>query len=162
MEISEAGKAFIKAREELNLEPHWDAIGKVWDIGWGHVFKKGEREALIRDHGGRITREEAEALFDVDALYYGDHVSELVDAPLTQGMFDALASLLYNIGHENFEPSSVRRFLNNVNALNEPTPLYSDAALAFLWFNKSRGAFVQGLLNRRALEVLMFSQEEYH
>lgn len=147
MQISEQGKTFIKARESCRLAPHYDAIGGVWDIGYGHVFKDGEPRRSI-------TQDEADALFDLDALYYSDHVNQLVTVALTQGMHDACASILYNVGHETFAQSSVLRFLN--------AGQYSDAALAFLWFNKARGNFVQGLLNRRALEVLMFSREEYY
>lgn len=146
MEISEQGKAFIQARETYTLEPHWDPIGKVWDIGYGHVLTPGEPRVAM-------TKVEVDALFVVDSLYYADHVTELVTAEIAQPMFDAMASFVYNCGHEALHGSTMLQYLN--------AAMWSDVVVELLGWNKSRGAFVNGLLNRRAREALMFSKGEY-
>lgn len=150
MQISEDGKAFIKRRESVALAPHWDAIGKVWDIGYGHVLKGKEREVY---EAQGFTQADADALFDVDSLYYGDHVNELVTAALSQEMFDALASFVFNVGHDNFAGSTLLRYVN--------AEMHSDACVELLTWNKARGQFVPGLLNRRAMEVLIYARGEY-
>lgn len=146
MQISEEGKAFIKRRESVVLQPHWDAIGGVWDIGYGHVFKDGEPRQPI-------SQAEADALFDVDALYYADHVNELVTASLAQQMFDALASFVYNVGHEALARSTLLQYVN--------AEMHADACVELLTWNKASGQFVPGLLNRRALEALIYARGEY-
>lgn len=144
--MSEEGKAFIKRRESVRLDPHWDAIGQVWDIGYGHVFKGDEPRQSI-------TMEEANALFDVDIHYYSDQVDAAVIVDLTPNMFDALTSLTYNIGGGAFHKSSLLAYLNNKQ--------YLDACVEFLEFRFSRGAYVEGLLKRRAAEAVMYAKGVY-
>ena len=144
--MTDAGKAFIKKRESCILTPHWDAVGEVWDIGYGHVLKNGEAHEPI-------TQDEAEALFDLDIHYYSDTVDTEVLVPTSDGQFDALCSLTYSMGTSPFKTISLLRVLN--------AGLYADAGLQFLRWNKSRGSFVNGLLNRRAREQLMYAYGEY-
>lgn len=147
LQLSDAGEAFIKRRESCRLQPHWDAVAKVWDIGYGHRFKPGEPRVAI-------TQEEADALFHVDSLYYSDHVNAVLTVEIDQPMFDCVVSLTYNIGHDALAKST---FLQYVNA-----EMFADAVIELLTWNKSDGKFVDGLLYRRAKEALMFARGEYH
>ncbi len=54
-----------------------------------------------------------------------------VAVPLTQNQFDALVSLIYNIGEGNFASSTLLKMLNAGN--------YRGAADQFLVWDKSKG-----------------------
>jgi lysozyme len=146
VEISEQGRAFIRRRESVRLQPHYDEIGQVWDIGYGHVFKDDEPRRSI-------TQAEAEALFDIDAHYYADHVTQLVTAAISQWMFDALASFVYNCGHAALANSTLLGYVNEGR--------HAEACVEFLTWNKSNGKFIEGLLKRRAMEVLIYARGLY-
>lgn len=140
--MSEEGKAFIKRRESVVLTPHWDAIGHVFDIGYGHVFKDDEPRHSI-------TQEEADALFDIDIHYYSDQVDQAVTVDIPQAMFDALTSLVYNIGGSAFRSSALLQYVN--------AAMHADACVALLEWRKSKGSDVDGLLLRRAKEAVMYA-----
>lgn len=146
MKLSARGATFIKLREACLLTPMWDAIGKVWNIGYGHVLKPGEPRLPI-------TQEEADALFDIDILYREDSVNDLVLVSLTQNQFDALVSFVYNLGHGNFSKSTL---LKRVNA-----SLHDAAAVQFLQWNMAKGKKIRGLCNRRYDEVMVYSYADY-
>lgn len=152
MAPSEQIKAFIKARESLVLKPHWDALGGVYDIGYGHVLKGNELETVVGGDG-EITREEADALFDIDCLYRADALTGMLTVEVPQQVFDACLSLMYNIGNEAFRQSTLLQYIN--------ASMLEAACISFLDWNKAGGKFVQGLLNRRALEMLVFARGEY-
>jgi len=145
-EMSEEGKAFIKRREALLLTPTWDKIGEVWNIGFGHVYKDDEPHV-------NITPAEGHALFDVDIHYRSDFVDERIKVETTQAMFDACCSLAYNIGTDRFASSSILLYLNDAR--------YADAAVSFLLYRIAKGQYVEGLLKRRAAEMVMFAEGIY-
>lgn len=140
--------AFIKARESCRLDPHWDAIGGVWDIGYGHVLGPNDRRVSI-------TQDEADALFEMDCRVRADELSTFLPE-LPQQIFDALVSLSYNVGVQAVRDSTIVGYLNRGAAGD-----LEAACIAFLDWNKAQGRFVQGLLNRRALEMLIFARGEY-
>lgn len=97
-----------------------------------------------------VTEDQAQALFNRVSKQYEDPVRSLVKVPLKQNQYDALVSLVYNIGPENFRKSSVLRHLNQGN--------YKAASDAFMMWVKSGGKFVQRLHNRRTREVAHFNR----
>jgi lysozyme len=76
-------------------------------------------------------------------------VRTYVTVPVNQNQFDAMVSLDYNIGGGNFKNSSV---VANINKGD-----FVAAANSFKLWNKSGGVVVQGLVNRRELEVTLFN-----
>jgi lysozyme len=146
MQPSAEIKAFIKARETLVLERHWDAIGQVYDIGYGHVLRPHEQ------HIQTVTPEEADAIFDADCQERAQAMSAWMP-DLPQQAYDACFSLAYNIGLDALRNSTLLQYLQ--------AGMLEAACIAFLDWNKAGGKFVQGLLNRRALEMLIFARGEY-
>lgn len=142
------GLSLIKRWEGLELESYQDIAG-VWTIGYGHTETAGP--------GQIITEAEAEALLAQDLRAREDAVRRMVTAPLTQNKFDALVSLIYNIGVEAFRTSTVRRRINSGD---------TDAAIAeaWGWFCKARvdGKLreVDGLKNRRRAEIALWMTPE--
>lgn len=148
MKTAAAGLDMIKRFEGLELEAYRDIAG-VWTIGYGHTaaFKYG---ALRPD--SVITEHEAEALLAGDLGAAEKAVGDLVSVRLKQNEFDALVSLVHNIGRDNFAKSTVRRRVNAGDRIG--------AAGAFMIWNKAHvgGVLreVAGLTRRRAAEAALF------
>ena len=146
MRLSQNGVNFIKSHEALRLKAYQDSKGK-WTIGWGHT--KGVKP------GDEITRAQAEQFIRDDFEWVERTLNaDLVagrDKPLvTQNEFDALCSLVFNIGSQAYLDSTVRRKIKQGDKMA--------AARAFRMWVYSDHKFVQGLANRRADEVRLFLQ----
>lgn len=144
MTLSAAGLAFLERQEALRLEPYLDAIGK-WTVGYGHLLKPGEPRRPI-------TRAEAEAYLKGDcaateACINGQHL------PVNQHQFDALVSLVYNIGPANFLRSGLLKYLKKGE--------WARAGSDFLNWNKAGGQVLHGLTVRRTKEREIFDTGHY-
>ncbi|EII9641194.1 lysozyme, partial [Salmonella enterica] len=83
-----------------------------------------------------------------DDLSWVEHcIAERVTVPLNQNQYDALCSLIFNIGASAFISSTVRRYLNAGN--------YIAAADAFLKWSRA-GSNPTLLAPRRGRERAMF------
>lgn len=96
-----------------------------------------------------LTPAQETALLGRTVAPYAEAVRAQVKVPLNQNQFDALVSFAYNIGTNGFEGSTTLRRLNAGD--------YAGAAEAMRMWNKSDGAVVQGLVNRRDAEVRQFN-----
>ena len=146
MRLSQNGVDFIKSHEALRLKAYQDSKG-VWTIGWGHTKNVHP--------GDVITREQAEQFIRDDFTWVERTLNaDLVigrDKPLvTQNEFDALCSLVFNIGSQAYLDSTVRRKIKQGDKMA--------AAHAFGMWVYSNHKFVQGLANRRADETRLFLQ----
>lgn len=139
MNLSEDGKQFIKAREQLRLEAYQDEIG-VWTIAWGHI--SGVKA------GDVCTIEQAEAWFAQDVAPREACVNDLVKVPLTQGQFDALCSFTFNLGCTALRNSTLLKLLNAGDA--------AGAAEQFGRWNHAGGEVSAGLTRRREQEKETF------
>ena len=81
------GLARLRAFEGLRLIPYIDAVG-IRSVGYGHS----------RWTGGTITDDQAEALLVADLRPCEASVNQRVNVPITQPQFDALVSLVFNVG----------------------------------------------------------------
>jgi lysozyme len=150
-------RQFLKAWEGGPfLAPHWDEIGEVWDIGYGHVIRED-----IGEERRAITFEEAELLLDFDMRLFEDGVSRLLTCDVAQCQFDALLSFAYNVGldedtddvAEGLGDSTLLRYVNAGD--------FDAAADEFAKWNKGGGRVVAGLTKRRAAERAMFVDGDY-
>ena len=137
MKLSPLGLAIIESFEELRLVAYRDSRG-VLTIGWGHTGSD-VREGMVCS----AAQADAWKLVDLDTAE-----SALQNIPgLTQHQYDALVSLVYNIGVEAFEHSILL------------THLYHDpltAADCFAAWNHVNGVVNAGLTKRRTLECALF------
>ncbi len=146
MMASEKAYKLIKEFEGLKLKSYRDYAG-IWTIGYGHTRTAGPNQ--------KITEEEAEELLKSDVEIVEAAINSMVRVPLTQNQFDALVSLVYNIGIENFRRSILLMKLN--------AGLYNQAAKEFLKWTKAKdpqtGNYVvlPGLLRRRKKEMDLFN-----
>ncbi len=148
MRISDTGLELIKLSEGCICKPYLCAAG-VPTIGYGSTRHTDGRRVKITDHP--ITQTKAEAMLRGDVVRTETAVSNFVDVPLKQHQFDALVSLVYNIGIQAFKDSTL---LKKLNAMD-----YAGAAEEFLRWNKAKGKVVAGLANRRERERALFMGE---
>jgi len=145
MTISDDGIRFMKSWEKLYLTPYDDGYGYP-TIGWGHLIKKGE------DYSQGITREDADDLFLSD-LAWAERTVNRVKTNLTQQQYDALVSLVFNIGETNFHKSTLLKLLN--------IPGDQDEDEQFAKWRKSGGRVSRGLEKRRRQEMNIYNNGVY-
>lgn len=144
---SKAGIGLIKEFEGFSAVPYDDGPG-IKAIGYGTTNKADVPESLFS--GKPITEQKATQLLKQHLRTSVEPaIDRLVQVPLTQNEYDALSSLVYNIGEGNFANSTVLRELNKGNK--------NAAAEAFLLWNKAGGEVIAGLDRRRNAEKRLFS-----
>jgi lysozyme len=146
--VSTAGAADIREHEgyakklpDGGVKAYPDpATGKEpWTIGFGSTGP---------DIGpGTVwTRAQAEARFAADLIKFAKRAATLIgDTPTSQGQFDAMVSLAYNIGLANFSSSTLLRMHKARD--------YAGARQQFARWNKADGKVMDGLTARRAAEA---------
>lgn len=144
--VSQQGIDLIKRFEGFKAAPYY-CPGGYLTIGYGHVIE--EDEAFCS-----ISEPDAAALLFRDVERYAQVIDKVVvRALLTQGRYDALVSLTYNWGAQNFLKSLGLKKLN----LGD----YEGAAIEFFSRDRSivniKGKFSQGLYNRRLAELELWN-----
>lgn len=144
MSVSNKGVDLICEFEGKRLAAYDDGVG-VWTIGFGTIkYPNGVRVKK----GDTCTLEQAKEYMRHDLIEFEHTVNRSVKVPLNQNQFDALVSLAYNIGSNAFKSSTLVKKLN--------TGDYQGAADQFnVWVNGG-GKRMQGLVNRRDREKLLF------
>jgi lysozyme len=150
MKTSEAGIQLIKDHEGLRLTSYL-CSAKKWTIGWGSTKGVGP--------GMTITEEQAVERLRVDLQDTEAAVLRLVSVALKQHQFDALVSLIFNIGPSRFAGSTVRKLINARGSAQEIVASWR------LWRNASQKQpdgtikMVQlpGLVRRRLDETNLYS-----
>jgi len=140
---SPAAFDLIKRFESLRLEAYL-CPARVWTIGWGHT------EGVSQ--GDSITGERAQELLEADVARVEAGLPKVIHVPLTQGQWDALVSLCFNLrggalGLARLAP----RLVAKVNGGD-----LAGAATELLDINRADGKVVPGLTRRREAEQEMF------
>lgn len=149
MKCGKKGLELIKSFEQLRLKAYKCPAG-IPTIGWGHTGPDVTMDLLItRDHADRLLEE------DVGDVERG--LIPLLKHPATQGQFDAMVSLAFNIGVKAFAGSTVLKKFNAGDSLG--------AAKAFTLWNKARvnghGLMeLPGLTRRRQAEAALFLEPD--
>ncbi|MEZ5922424.1 MAG: lysozyme [Parvularculaceae bacterium] len=143
MRTGVTGLNLIKGYEGLRMSAHY-APNEEWTVGYGHTS--------TARHGMSVTEGDAERLLRQDVQPIEKLIADTIRAPLNQNEHDAIVSLIFNIGEENWKRSTVLRKLNEGDKLA--------AARAFEMWTKARvnGELValDGLVRRRAAEKSLF------
>lgn len=155
MKLGPKGKRLIQSWETLVLFTYDDAKrpkpytgGKVTGtltIGYGHTAAAG---APIPEAGMKISKAEAERIFDRDIEAVVRKVNELVTREVSQEQFDALVSFQFNTG--GLGRSTL---LKKVNA-----GLFDQVPAEFMKWVNDNGKVSPGLINRRRAEVALWRQ----
>jgi lysozyme len=147
MKTNRAGIDLIKKWEGCELVAYPDPAtnGEPWTIGYGHTSAAGM--PMVRK-GLRLDQQEAEDILVRDLVQYEAAVSKALARNPTENQFSAMVSLCFNIGQGNFASSSVVKYFN----AGQPFA----AADAFLLWRKANGRVMNGLVNRRMAERVLF------
>lgn len=131
---------FLKAREQFRPTAFKPTKRDVWTIAYGHTknVKQGDTCSL----------EQGDDYLTADVEWALQAVNRAVTVPLTQPQFDALVSLVYNIGAPNFLTSTLLKRLDAKD--------YAGAAAEFLEWDHQAGEVLEGLRLRRAAERVRF------
>ena len=117
--------------------------GDPWTIGFGSTGPGIKRGVIW-------TRQQAEERLEADVIRFAIGVAKKLEggAATSQGQFDSLISLAYNVGLGNFQSSTL---LKKHRAGNK-----AGAAAEFAKWNKAAGKVMAGLTRRRAAEAQLY------
>jgi len=144
LRMSADGRARLMQREGVRTRAYRDSRG-VWTIGVGHTANAGPP---IPKPGMAITREEVDELLSRDLVKYENIVNRNVRVPLTQGQFDALVSICFNVETALSPKSTIVKRLNKGD--------YRGAAKAIMLYNKP-----PEIIDRRESEQQQFIRATY-
>lgn len=139
--------------EGLDLIKRWEGLrlrayrcpADVWTIGYGHTATA--RPGMVIDAA------EAERLLRRDLRQFEDAVERLIHVPLTDWQFAALVSWTFNVGAGALARSTLRKRLN--------AGAYHEAPEQMMRWTRAGGRVLDGLVNRRAAEVGLWSRGSY-
>ena len=144
--LDDAGFKFLAKYEGLVLHPYRD-VGGVPTIGYGSTFYADGTPVKIGDPS--ITAEQAQELLIKTSPQYANAVHNWTVPTLNQNQFNALFSLVYNIGTGGFKGSTVLKLVNKQD--------YSNNLLnAFLMWDKVDHVINGDLHQRRIDEYNLF------
>lgn len=159
MNVSPDGVELMHRFEGCRLEAYPDPKtgGDPWTIGWGHTGPDV--------HPGLIwTQEQADQQFLDDLVTHQNNVEDCVSVKLEQHQFDALTSIMYNVGPggprrdgiahlRDGRPSTLIRLVNARD--------FDRAADAFLAWVSPGSSVERGLRYRRRCERALFLNEDW-
>lgn len=153
LSISKKGLEFIQGWEKLGLQPYDDSEGYC-TIGWGHLIARKScasltNDAIYKPYKDGISRLSADALMAEDIRKVEDIVKARVQVPMFQHEYDALVSLIFNLGGFTKCP----KLLSKLN-----TKDYSGCCDEFA--DITNGG-TSGLVKRRKAEMNIFRNNVY-
>jgi lysozyme len=142
MNASPAASEIIRHFEGCRLTAYPDPATNAapFTIGYGCTF--GVKQ------GDTITQDMADLMLLRDIKRFEGSLNSYIKADVTQCQFDALISLVFNIGMGNFASSTLLKMINAGSA--------DAAASQFLRWNKAAGREMPGLTKRRTAESLLY------
>lgn len=157
MHISSHGIALIQNYEGLRTTAYKPVSSESgWTIGYGHHGHDVKKNSIC-------TEIEAEHLLKSDLEKIERQVIAALNADeieVTQGMFDALVCLLFNLKGKQLENGKRLSPLETLVSYNLWKKMKSGdkegAAKEFLDINKAGGVEVEGLTRRRKAEAKLF------
>lgn len=167
MEVSAHGVAFVKGWEYFvpfiydDFVPPRHVNGKLEYVeytggqvhgtlteGYGHTKAAHGRGKWAL--GSRLTEEEAAQILADDMEPVVDFLNRVIKVDVTQGQFDAMASITFNCGEGTIGKSSLLRKLNAGD--------YAGARRCFDLYVRSKGKVMNGLQRRRDAEQLLWDE----
>lgn len=105
MQISQAGLQKIIQREGVILHAYQDSVG-VWTIGTGHTSAAGPPTV---SPGQVITKEQNDQILLTDLEPIERQFTQYVSVPVTQNQYDAIISIVFNVGPKFWHSTCVQR-----------------------------------------------------
>ena len=150
MQISDRGLKSIIAYEGLELNAYKCPAG-VWTIGVGHT---GNVDGVPIGPGMIVSKAQAMELLRKDVARFERYINRQSFAKrLTQGMFDALVSFIFNVGTGAFQTSTMRKKLCIGAQSKDVAQEFGKWVYGTVGGKKER---LPGLMKRREKECEMF------
>lgn len=160
MKISLNGVALMHRFEELRLESYPDPKtgGDPWTIGWGHTGADVYPGLLW-------TPAQADKAFEEDVAFAEQAVDRAVAVVLKQCEFDAMVSIVFNVGPGSSAKSGIIRLRNGspstlLRKLNDGDR--EGAADQFLAWRSPGSSVEKGLRFRRRCERALFLGKDWN
>lgn len=147
--MSDAGLELLKQFEAVRYKVYKDQTGHLTG-GVGHLLNKEDKKRYVLN-SPVSERQVMEWLRD-DVKQAEACVNDWVIPELTQSGFDALVSLVFNIGCANFKRSTLLKQLNK--------GMVKETSDEFTKWVFSRGRKLPGLVARRQKEAQLFRDAE--
>lgn len=138
--VSAVGVLLISWFEGYAPTAEQPLTGDKWTVGFGHTENVAP--------GDKVSLEQAFGILKSDAVRAERVVRDYVKVPLAQNQFDALTSLVFNIGTVAFVRSTLLACLNEGD--------YDGVAVQWMRWKYFKGKVVPGLERRRAMELAVF------
>lgn len=119
MGIQKSTLDFI-SREEGREHRSYKDIAGLDTTGVGHLIKPDEKHLI----GKILSENEIDALLKKDLQDTLNSVMSNVKVKMTQNMFDAIMSLVFNIGGSNFKNSTVLKYINSSQPADKIIPAW--------------------------------------
>lgn len=140
---SSKGREYIELKEGLRLVAYRPLGNDVWTIGYGHTgHDVYEGLTWTKEQADAALTHRLNVEFDVAVNKVCNGV------PTTQGQFDAMVSLAYNIGAGGYLASQVAKLHRQSR--------YDECADAFEHYDHYHGQVLDALHNRRVEEGQMY------
>lgn len=142
------GLELIKSFEKLSLTAYKPTPNDVWTIGYGHT--RGVKQGQVTTIG------EATKFLSQDTVEAQDAIHKMLppDLRLTQSMYDALTSLVFNVGPSCINlTSTIGRTLRALD--------YYGAWRGFALWTKQGKVDLRGLAIRRSAEMGLFLEDPF-
>lgn len=146
MKTDKDGFEFIRSFEKYSATPYQCQAGK-WTIGYGHT------EHVTAD-ASICTRPEADELLADDIKPCEKALIRLLTIDINQWQFNALVSLIFNIGETNFKNSGLLQKLNSGDRQGAAKDF-----VKFIYYKDPKSGIMcvsPGLRNRREKERDLF------
>jgi lysozyme len=147
--ISPVGIELIKEFEGFSAKAYYCPGGKL-TIGYGHVLYEGENYDQL-PFG--ITEEYATKLLEQDVYIVEKNLNEKVKVKLSHNQYDALCSLVYNVGIGAFNRSKGLKLLNEGQKYLAASEFFHPE----YGFVRIKGKVSVGLIRRRQAEWNLFN-----
>lgn len=139
--LSAAGLGLIKVHEGTIPQVYKDPVG-ILTVCTGHVSPGLKL-------GDRFTAAQCEQLLRQDTAAAQSTIKRVVKVPVTQEQYDALTSLVFNIGGTAFTKSTLLKRINEGSC--------QKAAKEFNRWVYAQGVKLPGLIKRREQESKMYA-----
>lgn len=145
MRVSAGFLQHICGMEGMRTNVYQDS-GGVPTIGCGHTGSGVRERSISKDRAYDLLRKDVER--------FENCVNSAIQVPMTQGMFDALVSLSYNMGCTGAISNTGIKDMMNAKQYEAVA-----AKIRVVGLRDRRGNYLRGLENRRKIESNMFMQD---
>lgn len=145
MTVSEELKELLKSTHKFT-RTIWTSKTGISYIGYGHILS--DKEDFVK-----LTKKQCIELFEKDISTINRSLTKLVKKEIPQNHFDALASVLYDIGPTLFKKSSLLTLYNK--------GLLDEASLRIMVWSKYKGIHSSALEYRRRIDYKIFTSNIY-